>query len=112
MIKPFNKNKKVNHDMLREGLLAEGGGLTADALEMLDKDTAINKSELRRSKSRLSDETVIRGLKEFDKYGPLFQDLTKRTFMDTNYDVISIIITYDSKNCIAICNKQDEHFEL
>ena len=27
-------------------------------------------------------------------------------------DVINIIITYDSRYCIAIANSKDEHFEL
>jgi hypothetical protein len=32
--------------------------------------------------------------------------------VDTVLDVINIIITYDSKFCIAIVNDKDEHFEL
>lgn len=63
-------------------------------------------------KSKLSNETKIEGLKEFNKYGDLFQDLTKREHVDTELDVINIIITYDSKYCIAIVNNKDEHFEL
>jgi len=32
----FKSSKKVNRAMLKEGLLAEGGGLTAQALAKLD----------------------------------------------------------------------------
>jgi len=49
-------------------------------------------------------------LKEFNKYGELFQDLTKRTYIDTQLEVVNIVITYDSKFCIAIVNDKDEHF--
>ena len=60
----------------------------------------------------MSDETNIDGLEAFDKYGPLFKELTKRTYVDTDMDVISIIITYDSKYCIAIVTAKDEHFQV
>ena len=65
-----------------------------------------------RSKSRASDETRIDGLEQFNQYGDLFRDLTLRTFVDTELDVINVIITYDSKHCIAMINDKDEHFEL
>jgi len=84
----FKKKSTVNQAMLREELLPEGGGLTADALEALNQETSINASVagglLKSQKSRGgSDETRIEGLKEFNKYGDLFQDLTKREHVDT-----------------------------
>jgi hypothetical protein len=117
------KSKNPNRAMLKEGLLCEGGGLNADALAKLNKGGRINGSEagssfdgdrssMRKSKSKLSDSTYIDGLENFKQHGDLFQDLTLRSFVDTNYDVINIIITYDSQNCIAIVNKKDEHFEV
>jgi hypothetical protein len=60
----------------------------------------------------MSDSTHIAGLDNFNKYGDLFQDLTLRTAIDTVYDVINVVITYDSQTCVAIVNKKDEHFEL
>ena len=91
----------------------EGGGLTADSLKKLNKGNRINDSDQEDDrKSKASVETQIHGLKLFDKYGPLFADLTKRTFIDTHLDVISIVISYDSKFCVAIVNNKDEHFEL
>ena len=86
-----------------------------DALAALNAENDVDASPrypLRSQKSKLSNETRIEGLKEFNKYGDLFQDLTKREHVDTELDVINIIITYDSKNCIAIVNDKDEHFEL
>lgn len=101
----------------------EGGGLNAEALAALNKkNKGINHSDdgsayeseasIRKSKSRLSDSTHIAGLENFNKYGDLFQDLTLRTAVDTVYDVINVIITYDSQSAIAIVNKKDEHFEV
>jgi len=60
----------------------------------------------------MSDETRIDGLREFNKYGDLFQDLTRRVHVNTELDVVNIIITYDSRFCIVIANDKDEHFEL
>lgn len=71
-----------------------------------------SRGSIRKSKSRLSDSTHIAGLENFNKYGDLFQDLTLRTAVDTFHDVINVVITYDSQNCIAIVNKKDEHFEI
>ena len=99
--------------MLKQNLLGEddyeGGGLTKDALSKLN---AINGSMKKSSLKSASEETEIHGLKSFGKHGHLFQDLTKRTFIDTKIDVVSIIITYDSKHTIAITNDKDEHFEV
>lgn len=38
--------------------------------------------------------------------------MTLRTWVDTELDVVNIIITYDSKHCIAIVNDKDEYFEV
>ena len=116
------KSKNPNKAMLKEGLLYEGGGLNSESLAKLNKgNRAINGSEVsgysgegsvKKSKSRLSDSTYIEGLDNFNKYGDLFQDLTSRTAIDTEYDVINVIITYDSESILAMVNKKDEHFEL
>jgi hypothetical protein len=63
-------------------------------------------------KSRTSDQTYIEGLKQFNKYGDLFQDLTRRTYVDTKYDVVSMMITYDSLLGVAIVIENDETFYL
>lgn len=64
------------------------------------------------TKSRYSEDTHIEGQSELDKFGDLFQDLTKRTYIDTHFDVVSMIIAYGSKFCLAILNHSDEHFEI
>jgi hypothetical protein len=105
-----------------------GGGLNANSLAKLNKQNRgnINDSdnanssyagsnppfEKKMTRSKMSDETHIEGLEQFNKHGELFQDLTLRTFIDTEMDVVQVIITYDSKFCIAIVNNKDEHFEL
>ena len=112
MLKKFKKSS-VKQNQLMESLLPEGGELNAEALAALNEENADGPdTSYQRSKSRLSNETKIEGLKEFNKYGDLFQDLTKREHVDTELDVININITYDSKFCIAIVNNKDEHFEL
>lgn len=114
-MKSFKKSQvSEQKKMLKQGLLGEddyeGGGLTKDSLSKLN---AINGSTYRKSSVKsASEETEIHGLKQFGKHSQLFQDLTKRTFIDTRIDVVSIIITYDSKFAIAIVNDKDEHFEL
>lgn len=68
---------------------------------------------MRKSKSRLEDSTHIQGLEAFNIDGnDLFQDLTKRKFIDTEIDVVSMVIAYDSKRALAICNNKDEEFKL
>ena len=68
MLKRLKKNKHVNDEMLREGLLAEGGGrdLNPANLAALDADYAAGDQGAAggggRSKSRASDETRIEGL--------------------------------------------------
>ena len=68
MLKRLKKNKHVNEEMLREGLLAEGGGsLNPASLAALDAeynagDQGGDPAAGRRSKSRASDETRIEGL--------------------------------------------------
>ena len=92
----------------------EGGGLNADALKALNdtnnktttdiNDSDGNYSAAKQSftKSKYSEDTHIEGQAELNKYGELFQDLTKRTFIDTHYDVVSMIIAYGSKYCLGI----------
>lgn len=113
------KSKKVNSD-LKEGLLAEGGTLTEDNIKFLnnqhDTNFALNESEFDLSQSmierkrRNSDGSHIDGLKQFDKHSHLFQELTKRQAVDTTFDVVSMVITYDSKHCISIVTETDEQF--
>jgi hypothetical protein len=108
------KKKSVNDNGLKDSLL-EGGGLNADALKALN--TGINESDpdftrqtTKSRKSMNSDQTYIDGLKQFDKHRDMFKDLTKRSYIDTEYDVVSMIITYDSKHALAIVSKSDEEF--
>lgn len=56
----------------------------------------------------------LNGLEQFGDYSKLFDDLTKRCFIDTKkLDVVSMIITYDSKFCIALLsNNQEREYSL
>ena len=79
MFKKNKSEKKAMKAMLKEGLLCEGGGLNANDLAKLNKDTNINCSDnsdyngsVRKSKSKFSDSTHIAGLENFNKYGDLF----------------------------------------
>ena len=107
--------------MLKEGLLAEGGGLDANALAQLnainDANSSSNKDpterrSLKKTLSRASDETMIQGLEEFNRYGNLFGDLTTRQYVETEHDVVNVVITYDSEHTVAIVNDHDEYFEV
>lgn len=94
----------------------EGGELNAANLMSLNDsrgpDDNMSKSFLSKS---MHDETSteIEGFSEFDKYGSLFKDLTKRHYMSTdNFDVIQIIISNASKFAVAIMTEEDNTFEL
>jgi hypothetical protein len=100
--------------------LEDGGGLTAGNLEKLnqrnrkhdingsdgDAGSAHESHDLshdEKEKGRDDDRsTAIDGFKEFDKYGPLFQDLTTRQHIDTEHDVVAMAISYDSKAALCI----------
>jgi hypothetical protein len=108
--------REQKDQLLRQKLKAqsqefEGGGLDQNALDKLNADFDKN-NKLVRQKTRTSDETRIEGLDQFQEHADLFQDLTKRRFIDTKVDVVNGIITYDSKNCVVICSKDDENMEL
>jgi hypothetical protein len=52
-------------------------------------------------------------LKEFDKYGNLFQDLTSRKFIDTKMKVSFMILSFTPKpvkQCLAVCKNDDETY--
>jgi hypothetical protein len=106
------KSRKAQRAMLKEGLLPEGGELDAAALEQFN---AINSSGvLKRSttKSRASDETTIDGLPELKDFTSLFTNLTNRSYIDTEFDVVQVVITLDSKHAVAIVSEDDSHFEV
>jgi len=49
-----------------------------------------------------SDETHIDGISQMQHHEDLFGNLTKRTFVDTDFDIVSVAITYDSKYAVCI----------
>jgi hypothetical protein len=67
-----------------------------------------------------SDVSIDGHLASFEEYGTMFSDLTKRQYINTELQVVSMIISYDSKMCVAICNMDDtreddvdkSHYEL
>ena len=116
----FSKLEKISG--ISEPLLPyEGGsGLDKSKLAQLDEDFKKQnasqqdpeKRSRRRSVTRASDETRIDGLKQFEEHRELFDDLTIRNWVDTEFDVIAIIITYDSKHAVAIVHDYYEHYEV
>lgn len=97
------------------------GGLTEDQLAQFDAEneeedgdrTLEENAEQKRSRMSVqSDGVHIDGLKEFGSSQKLFYDLTKRNLIDTQFSVVSVILTYDSKNSVAIVREHDERWEL
>ena len=110
------KKKDDSYAMVNDSQLLEGGskatGLNDSGDESHDLDAADEKFGAK-SQQELQQSTVIDGFAEFDRYGPLFQDLTKRHCVDTDgCEVVGMAISYDSKAALAIVAKGDEHFEL
>ena len=38
--------------------------------------------------------------------------MTERTYIKTNDDVVSMVMSYDSKFAMALTHRDDEHFEV
>jgi hypothetical protein len=87
------------------------GGLNEEALKLFDEEFDKQK-KYKEQLSRLSDESRIEGLEQFSSYGRLFSDLTKRQQIDTGFDVVTIIITYDSQYCVALVRNGDAQYDL
>ena len=58
------------------------------------------------------DSTQLEGFDEFEQYGSLFEDLTTRKNVRTEKNVVSMIISYDSKHAVAITSSEHEKFIL
>ena len=52
------------------------------------------------------------GNPQLENYKELFQNLTNNHVQVTAYDIVSIIITYDSKRCITVTKDNDEHYVI
>ena len=70
--------------MLKEGLLAEGGGADPKYLDAINADSELTQSQREYKKGDVD----LQGLAQFSSHSELFKDLTKRTFIDTEIDVI------------------------
>ena len=46
----------------------------------------------------------------FKQYGEQFMNMTKRTYHNTEYDVVTILITYDSQNAIVLLQETDQKY--
>jgi len=108
---------KRDKKALREALLKSRdseyeGGLNEEALRIYDEAYDKQKKYKEQLLSKLSDEDQIQGLDQFSNYGKLFSDLTKRQHIDTGFDVVTIIITYDSQYCVAIVRNGDAQYDL
>ena len=84
--------------------------------EMTDqKITKTNIMKVNRSTIKLNDDISIKGFEMLEQYHDIFDDLTNRKFISTPGDVISIIVSYDSKYLIVACydtEKPDEQFRI
>jgi hypothetical protein len=54
----------------------------------------------------------IECMPQFKPYTNVFDDLTVKSNQDTTYPLVNVVITQNSKHCIAIASKNDEHFEI
>ena len=52
------------------------------------------------------------GNPQLENYKELFQNLTNPHVQVTAFDIVSIIITYDSKRCITVTKDSDEHYVI
>lgn len=62
--------------------------------------------------SKLTADVSIDGLKQFEddpELAKMFTELTNRHYIDTEQDVVSMVITYDSTQCLAITSFEDSH---
>jgi len=46
------------------------------------------------------------------QYHQLFDDLTQRRYVETDLDVVSMIVSYDSKYLVAACRTEHKLFEI
>lgn len=109
------KKKDDSYAMVRDSQLE--GGDKATGLNDSDDDSHDLDDAAQKFGSKTNDDlqksTMIEGFPEFDRYGPLFPNLTQRYNVNTDAcEVIAMAISYDSKAALAIVAKGDEHFEL
>ena len=63
----------------------------------------------------MTSDVSIDGLEQFHDHKDMFEKLTNRRFINTkqdahhqvDLDIVSMLITYNAKHALAICNKQD-----
>ena len=55
---------------------------------------------------------AIDGIKMLRSNHQVFDDLTDRRYVETELDVISMVVTYDSKNLVALCSSVSDSFEV
>lgn len=55
-------------------------------------------------------DTTITGLEQLSDHDDLFQDLTARSYVKTNGNVVSMVMSYDSKITVAITTTTPEKF--
>lgn len=57
-------------------------------------------------------DTTIHGLEQLSEHDSTFQDMTKRKYVETNQDVISMVMSYDSKLTLCITHELDQNFMI
>jgi hypothetical protein len=69
-------------------------------------------SMLKKSVVREDESGKIDCMPQFKPYSHVFDDLTTKSNQDTTHPLVNVVITQNSKHCIAIAEKNDEHFEI
>ena len=87
MLKNRSQKKQSVKESLLSGIEYDGGDKKVDD-EFNDAQDATKQRSMTRSRSKASDETKIKILEQFGQYSELFEDLTLRNWVDTEYDVI------------------------
>ena len=108
----FKKQSKKEKKSALTDCLLEGGG-DESKITAINNSMSSSRLSARRSSSSKSEMGELEThMQAFEQYNDLFTDLTRRQWINTELDVVQIVINYTSKYVIAIANDKDEHFEI
>ena len=108
----FKKQSKKEKKSALTDCLLEGGG-DESKITAINNSMSSSRLSARRSSSSKSEMGELEThMQAFEQYNDLFTDLTRRQWINTELDVVQIVINYTSKYVIAIVNDKDEHFEI
>lgn len=100
---------KKDDDVFYEG----GKASKKDKKGKKNKKPAIRVSaRLSRKANKAADDMSLEGVPLLTDSMELFDDLTKRNYFKTDLNIISMVVTYDSKFVIAICQTTDTEMRI